>query len=108
VEALGFYATAYSTLAATGSTKLVLRLSLAGGGTLDAPIEHTTTDGDGKAFFFGVIADPFVGATLLNFGSEGGDVIGFDDFTVPEPATALLLAGGLGALAAARRSPRRR
>jgi hypothetical protein len=113
VRALGFYATAYSTLARTGSTSLALRLSLEAGGTLDLTISHAQVDGDGRAFYFGVIADPFTSATLFNFGNDDGDVIGFDDFTaacnaVPEPSTGLLLAGGLGALAAARRSGHRR
>jgi hypothetical protein len=117
VRAFGFYATAYSTQAEVGGTKLVLLLERPNnGGTFEVEIEHSPADSDGKAFYFGLIVDPadaFDKVTLLNLGTDDGDVIGFDDFTaarnvVPEPATGLLLAGGLGALAAARRSGRRR
>jgi hypothetical protein len=114
VQAFGFYATAYSTQAETGGTRLVLRFTRTGGDpldTFDVEIGHSPNDSDGKAFYFGVIVDPgdeFERVTLLNLGTDDGDVIGFDDFTVahtavPEPSTALLLAGGVLALAASRR-----
>jgi hypothetical protein len=114
-RAFGFYATAYSTQAETGGTRLVLRFERPNaGGSYEVPIGHSPTDSDGKAFYFGVIVDPadaFESVTLLNLGSDGGDVIGFDDFTVarsivPEPSTGLLLASGLLGLAASRRSGR--
>ncbi len=110
VRAFGFYATAYSTLAEPGSTQLVLRLEPAGGGPpIDLPIGHSTAEQPGNAFYFGVIAsEPFRTAILWNQGFGDDDVIGFDDFTAavstPEPGTALLLAAGLVALAATRRS----
>jgi len=111
VHAFGFYATAYSTTQSEGEgadTELVLRLLLADGGTVSVPIDHWMTEQAGNVFYFGVLSDdPFVRATLVNESDVYGDVIGFDDFTVaivPEPATGGLLAGGLFALAAARRS----
>jgi hypothetical protein len=109
VSAFGFYATAYSTLSQIGGTQLVLDLELMGGGTASFVIPHDIVDTTtGKVFFFGVVADPFLSATLRNAGPDDGDVIGFDDFTVahsvvPEPGSGALLAGGLLALAAARR-----
>jgi hypothetical protein len=115
VRAFGFYATAYSTLSEPGSTQLVLELEPAGGGPpLAFGIAHATTETPGSVFYFGVISDPFLRATLRNASDEDGDVIGFDDFTaatavVPEPSTGLLLATGLlGLAASARRGPRRR
>jgi hypothetical protein len=114
VRAFGFYATGYSTLSQIGGTQLVLDLELVGGGTASFQIPHDIIDKTtGKVFFFGVVTDRFVAATLRNSGPEDGDVIGFDDFTVahvvvPEPATGWLLAGGVLALGVAARRARRR
>ena len=104
----GFYATGYSTLSGADGTQLVLDLELQAGGTASFVIPHSTAFTLGNAFYFGVITDPFVRATLRNQGDDDGDVIGFDDFSVgnavvPEPASDALLAGGLLALAASRR-----
>jgi PEP-CTERM motif-containing protein len=112
VRAFGFYATAYSTLNQIGGTQLVLDLDLVGGGTTSLVIPPDIIDKTtGKVFFFGVVTDPFLAATLRNAGPEDGDVIGFDDFTVahvvvPEPATGWLLAGGVLALGVAVRRRR--
>ena len=110
VQAFGFYATAYSTVSQIGGTQLVLDLELDGsGGTISFQVPHDIIDNiTGKVFYFGVVTDPFVAATLRNSGPDDGDVIGFDDFTVgnavvPEPSSGALLAGGLLALAASRR-----
>ena len=114
VRAFGFYATGYSTLSQIGGTQLVLDLERVGGGTTSFQIPHDIIDKTtGKVFFFGVVTDRFVAATLRNSGPEDGDVIGFDDFTVahvvvPEPATGWLLAGGVLALGVAARRARRR
>jgi hypothetical protein len=114
VRAFGFYATGYSTLSQIGGTQLVIDLELVGGGTTTLEIPHDVIDTTtGKVFYFGVVTDPFVAATVRNIGPEDGDVIGFDDFAVahvviPEPATGWLLAGGVLALSAAARKSRRR
>ena len=110
VRAFGFYATAWETLSHPGETQLVLELKLSDGTTVPFVIPHDTASTiTGKVFYVGVISDlSFVKATLRNTGDGDGDVIGFDDFTVahtiiPEPGTGWLLAGGMLALAAARR-----
>jgi len=110
VRAFGFYATAWETLSHPGETQLVLELELEDGTTVPQVIPHDTSSTvTGKVFYFGVISDlAFVKATLRNTADGDGDVIGFDDFTVahtiiPEPGTGWLLAGGMLALAAARR-----
>jgi len=101
VRAFGFFAMAYSTLSKPGGTQLVLDLELQGGGTVSYKIPHDVSDTTtGKVFFFGVITDPFVAATLRNCGDRGGDVLGVDDLTVahtvvPEPGTGALLGAGL-------------
>ena len=114
VTAFGFFATAYSTLSHADDTQLVLDLQLVGGGTESHVIPHDIIDNTtGKVFYFGVITDPFVAATLRNDTCKDGDVIGFDDFTVahtvvPEPATGWLFGGGLLVLTGAVHRSRRR
>jgi hypothetical protein len=108
MRAFGFYATGYSTLSGAGGTQLALELVLETGATVTFMIPHSTDSALGNVFYFGVITDPFVKATLRNQGDDDGDVIGFDNFTVarnvvPEPASGALLAGGLLALTASRR-----
>jgi hypothetical protein len=112
VRAFGFYATAWSTEASPGNdaTQLALYLGRPGMDPERIVIPHDDEENPGGVFYFGVIADlPFIKASLRNESTtDPGDRIGFDGFTmattiVPEPATGLLLAGGLAGLAAARR-----